>query len=131
MSTQNGQKGTDMNGVYRKHTDYFSKAFRDLDELAEKMLETVKDVNFDTMVGTGLSGTLVVPHLARTFGTYWAIIRKDEQNHDYGKVVGEIGQRWLFVDDFVSMGHTLRRVRNAIDELKVDEYDEHGRYSQT
>ena len=121
-----------MDKVYRKHTNYFKKAFDDLAVIADKMLETCAGhVEFDTLVGTGLSGTLVVPYLGRAFGAHWAIVRKDQNHHDYGPVVGEIGQRWLFVDDFVSMGTTLRRVQSAIDRLERREWDTYAQCYQT
>lgn len=103
-----------MNEVYRNHSGYFEKAFGDIDEIAGKMREELKEVKFDTMVGTGLSGTLVVPTLARAFGTYWAIVRKENSPHANGLIEGEIGQKWLFVDDFICSGATLERVRDVI-----------------
>lgn len=104
--------------VYASHASYMDSAFGDLSVIADRMLESVTDpiygVEFDTMVGTGLSGTLVVPYLARTFGTYWAIVRKPDNTHSSNQVEGKIGQRWLFVDDLVCSGNTLRRVQAVI-----------------
>lgn len=105
-----------MDNVYRNHSGYFNKAFGDIDDIAVRMREELKEVEFDTMVGTGLSGTLVVPTLARAFGTLWAIVRKEHSPHSYGLIEGEIGQKWLMVDDFVDTGETVRRVQRAINE---------------
>lgn len=114
---------------YKSHSGYFSRAFGNLDDIASKMLEKVESVEFDTMVGTGLSGTLVVPTLARAFGTYWAIVRKEHSPHTSNLIEGEIGQKWLFVDDLICSGETRRRVKDVISGLKVrnpeDYYDVH------
>lgn len=94
---------------------YFSEAFDDDSDTLVKTARTLlKDVDFDTMVGTGLSGSLVIPVLARAFDVNFAIVRKEPSPHDSSLVVGRIGQRWLFVDDFVSGGETRRRVKEAV-----------------
>jgi hypoxanthine phosphoribosyltransferase len=73
--------------------------------------------DFDTMVGTGLSGALVIPTLAEAFGKEWAIVRKtDERAHSSSRIEGSIGERWIFVDDLVSSGSTFRRVQKAVVE---------------
>lgn len=75
-------------------------------------------VDYDTMIGTGLSGSLVVPVLAKFLSKQWAIIRKDgEGQHMPEAFVGDIGERWLFVDDFVSTGATLRRVHRTVGKI--------------
>jgi hypoxanthine phosphoribosyltransferase len=85
----------------------------------------VSEGDFDTMVGTGLSGALVVPTLARATKKLFAIVRKDDDllSHHETKVEGTIGERWIFVDDFVSSGATLRRVVQAI-RRQVDGYNQ-------
>lgn len=80
------------------------------------MLEGVK---YDTLVGTGLSGTLVVPRLAEYLGKDWAIVRKrDENSHRERLVEGtQFGKRWIFVDDFMQYGGTTRRVLKEVSIL--------------
>lgn len=80
---------------------------------------TLDDVEFDTIVGTGLSGTLVIPRLAKILKVDWAIVRKtEERSHRERCIEGtELGKRWLFVDDWVSTGATLRRVHQAVSDL--------------
>ncbi len=116
-----------MDKVYRNRSGYFDRAFGDVDVIADEMRVALEEVEYDTMVGTGLSGTLVVPTLARALGKYWAIVRKEVSVHASGLIEGEIGQSWLFVDDFISSGETFRRVRNVIYDLKV--YDGYDRVS--
>lgn len=113
-----------MRDVYRSHTGYFGRAFGDIEDIAYNMIKTLDTVKFDTMVGTGLSGTLVVPTLARAFGVHWAIIRKEVSIHTNTKIEGDIGQNWLFVDDFISSGETLRRVQNIVNGITWSEYDQ-------
>lgn len=70
---------------------------------------------FDTMVGTGLSGALVIPALAATLGRTWAIVRKQTDSHHSPYLIeGEIGKSWIFVDDLVSSGKTYFNVRKAV-----------------
>lgn len=77
-----------------------------------------EDVEFDTLVGTGLSGALVVPRLADALDVRWMLVRKDNDgSHSTQPVEGFIGRRWLFVDDFMSTGATFRRVENVIDRI--------------
>lgn len=72
----------------------------------------LEGVEFDMLIGTGFSGGLTVPVLARHRKVDWALVRKDGENsHRERKVEGtRMGQRVLFVDDFVSSGSTLERV---------------------
>ncbi len=108
-----------MDKLYRNHSNYFSRAFGNIEDIAHKMGIALEGVEYDTMVGTGLSGTLVVPTLARTFGKHWAIVRKEKSPHASGLIEGDIGQSWLFVDDFISSGATYQRVQDAINGLKM------------
>ncbi|GLE59572.1 hypothetical protein NJBCHELONAE_48850 [Mycobacteroides chelonae] len=75
-------------------------------------------VECDTLVGTGLSGALVVPQMARELGKEWLIVRKPKEGtHSSRPVEGQLGQRWLFVDDGIQSGKTFRRVLDTIADL--------------
>src|SRR5438270_666376 len=92
-------------------TAYLRRVFNDREELIWNAREILKEVDFDTMIGTGLSGSLVIPVLAEGLGKYWAIARKDNDgSHSYHKVEGLIGDRWIFVDDLIATGKTRKRV---------------------
>lgn len=94
---------------------YFDAATNDLPNLIRRAKRHLAEVEFDTLVGRGLSGALVVPHLARSMGRYWLMVRKHgESAHDSAPAVGTLGARWLFVDDFVSTGTTMREAKEAV-----------------
>ena len=105
---------------YSKHADYLGRAFgASLDAMTERLRDILTDASgpghVDTFVGTGLSGALVVPTLARALGRHWAIVRKQDGSHSSRRIEGEIGERWLFIDDFIEGGATLHRVREAVE----------------
>lgn len=75
-------------------------------------------VDYDTIVGTGLSGTVIVPQLARILDKYALIVRKpNDGSHSRLPAEGKLGERWLFVDDFIYTGTTRTRVIDAVTEL--------------
>jgi hypothetical protein len=73
------------------------------------------------MVGTGLSGSLVVPILANAFGKDFMITRKPGDSHHHGSAVAEgdfnDSGRWLFVDDGIGTGTTYRRTRQLVNKM--------------
>jgi orotate phosphoribosyltransferase len=76
-----------------------------------------KDVEFNTLVGTGLSGGLIVPVLARMLNVDFAIVRKEGvSNHGHYDVEGVIGDKWLFVDDLICTGASLRKVHRKMED---------------
>lgn len=95
---------------------YTNYAIEFLNSRMTKPRVTLADVEFDTIVGTGLSGTLVVPRLAKVLKVGWGIVRKEEErSHRERLVEGTLlGKRWLFVDDWVATGSTLRRVLHTM-----------------
>lgn len=90
-------------------------------EIAMSAQRTLADVDFDTMVGVGMSGALVIPDLAKAMGKFSLILRKPESEpNPWNKQrfgVGRLGRNWLFVDDFTSSGGTHRFAMNRIGEL--------------
>jgi orotate phosphoribosyltransferase len=79
-------------------------------------------VRFDTMVGTGLSGSLMIPVLARALNKNWAIVRKPgDSTHSPHMIEGTIGARWVFVDDFIDSGATRYRVIRTVTEVVAEQ----------
>lgn len=100
----------------RFRTYYMDSALFNLPEVIETARERLANVDFDTLVGTGFSGGVVIPALALAMDKKFVLIRKetDDSHHGGGQLLGELGRRWIFVDDFVSSGITRRRVVNKI-----------------
>lgn len=97
--------------------DYFTVAVDNPTQVIRVARERLREsgVKYDTIVGTGLSGAVIVPLMARMLRKKWALIRKPkESRHSADLVVGRIGKRWLFVDDFIATGSTLDRVQEVI-----------------
>lgn len=97
---------------------YFTKALKHTNgELIETMRNRMSGVKYDTIVGTGLSGTIFTARVAPGLKKDFAIIRKDNDgSHSGNRVEGVVGERWVFADDFVSTGATLRRVLKRMKE---------------
>jgi hypothetical protein len=97
-------------------TGYFDDALDDLAGVIKRAKRDLRDVDFDTLVGTGFSGGVVIPALALAMGRKFVLIRKedDDSHHGGGRLVGNLGARWIFVDDFISGGTTKRRVISKI-----------------
>lgn len=110
-----GESMTSSSDAPAFHTGYFDQALDDLAGVIERARVRLADVDFDTLVGTGLSGAVVVPALALALNKQFVIVRKPHDgSHHEGHLVGHLGQRWIFVDDFVSSGRTRDRVVKEI-----------------
>ena len=72
---------------------------------------------FDVIVCTGYSGMVIAPIVAYAINKPLLIVRKDgESAHSCLKVMGQLGDRYVIVDDFVCTGATVKRI---IKEVKV------------
>lgn len=109
-------------GFRRQVSTYLTDAFTEIDGIIDAVSEILTDIapNVDTLVGTGVSGALVVPYIGRVLDVHWALVRKPtEGSHSPHLVEGTIGECWVLVDDLIDTGATLRRVEEAI---KLDLY---------
>lgn len=108
---------------FQLRTYYMDDALFNLGDVIERAKKDLADVDFDTIVGTGFSGGIVIPALALAMGKKFVLIRKetDDSHHGRGRLVGDLGSRWIFVDDFVSSGRTRDRVIKKIEE-QVEAY---------
>lgn len=96
-------------------TGYMDNALFNLSDVIETAQDRLAGVDFDTMVGTGFSGGVVIPALALAMDKKFLLVRKEgDDSHHSGKLIGQLGERWLFVDDFVSSGRTRSRVMAQI-----------------
>lgn len=102
--------------VARFTTGYMDEALEDLSGVVARAIEDLSGVDFDTIVGTGFSGGVVIPALAMAMGKRFVLIRKetDDSHHGGGRLIGSVGERWIFLDDFMSSGRTRRRVHEKL-----------------
>jgi hypothetical protein len=106
-------------GFVTRGSGYSDEAFApDLRSMVRKAKLHIPE-EVDTLVGTGLSGSLVVPHLARRMDLHWGIVRKPSDlqvggSHAYDIYEGTMGERWALVDDFVCTGATVQRVWQSV-----------------
>jgi orotate phosphoribosyltransferase len=98
----------------RLHASYLDTAINDPAKIIRNASEKLWDVEYDTLIGTGLSGALILPQLASALGRKFAVVRKADQSHSDVRVEGNIGDRWVFLDDLICSGDTLRRVHSEI-----------------
>lgn len=88
------------------------------ESILSKWQEAVGSVQVDTVVGTGVSGTIACVNLARDLGINYLIVRKDaESAHSRYAAEGRLGKNWVFVDDCVSTGATFSRVWDTVSRL--------------
>jgi hypothetical protein len=105
--------------VMQMRTDYCDSVWSDPASLVKNAKVTLKGVEFDTFVATGQSGSLALSLFARAFRKNIFVVRKDadhESSHAALKWIGQMGQRWVFLDDFISSGSTKRSVIAGVQE---------------
>ncbi len=103
-------------------TYYMDNALFGLPKVIDRAVKDLDCVDFDTLVGTGFSGGIVIPALALAMGKQFVLIRKetDDSHHGRGRLLGQLGEKWVFVDDFVASGKTRKRVIEKVSEAAVD-----------
>jgi len=86
-----------------------------------KAINALSSIDFDTVVGTGLSGLLPLQRLAEIFGAQFLAVRKPKDSiHSAGLAEGFLGERWLFIDDFISSGGTFNRVHAVVELIAAE-----------
>lgn len=100
--------------VFQGRDYYASKAWDRKVILAAK--RELKDVDFDTFVCMGLSGIVFASKLSHVMDKKLFIVRKQKSAHSTHHAEGELGLRWIFVDDFISTGDTKRKVIEGVDK---------------
>lgn len=106
---------------HRQGADYLSDLLYEPDRVIRDAERNLAGVRFDSIVGTGLSGALAAPLLARRFRVPFAVIRKpgDHGMHSDSDIEGTIGSIWLMADDRLATGATCARVRHLVDQLRL------------
>lgn len=100
---------------HRSFTSAYMDVMHDEDELLLRAKEYLEGVEFDTFVGTGISGTVAALRLSRLMDKRYLLVRKpNDGTHSSKSAEGTLGKRWVFVDDLVASGRTLVRVWNKM-----------------
>lgn len=111
----------------KRLTHWLSHAWDSEEDILFRYMEVAQEQkmpqDFDTLVGVGVSGAVIVPILARLLGVDFAIVRKDNDGtHGWNKIEGVVGSKWLFVDDLISSvastGPTRPQYSHLSDVLK-------------
>jgi hypothetical protein len=91
------------------NVSHSTKGMDSVRTLTSRLRAASHGIRYDTIVGIGISGAMVVPAIGRSMRKNWALIRKDgEYNHaGNASFEGVIGKRFIIVDDFVSSGATV------------------------
>jgi orotate phosphoribosyltransferase len=94
------------------HANYLSTAF-DQATLIRDFGQHKPNIEFQALVGMGISGAIAVPVLAHTFGFQFGIVRKQGVSNHSGNLVEtnfdkEAG--WIIVDDLICYGNTVRYI---------------------
>ena len=99
----------------RHGQQYSDWAYNDPAGIVTAAYRNLAGVEFDTFVCRGISGILVAPLLARAMSRNFLIVRKPEDDcHSSCVIEGAFGRKWIFLDDFISVGSTFRACREAI-----------------
>jgi adenine/guanine phosphoribosyltransferase-like PRPP-binding protein len=90
-------------------------------ESMEQLRTLKKELKFDSIVFTGMSGALMAPVLADRLNVGLTLFRKTEdRSHSNMRMEGVVPNRFLFVDDFICSGDTIRRTLTQLKEIYPD-----------
>lgn len=98
--------------VHSNYLDAYShpRALNYMTGVCKTLLGSIK---FDTILYTGISGSLIATPLGIRMHKYACAVRKDD-SHSLKPLEGILGQRVLIVDDFVSSGDSLRNMLKIV-----------------
>lgn len=113
------------------HAGYLYMPIYAPDMLVQRVGDACVQLGCNALVGTGLSGAMAVPMLAKALDTRFCIVRKesDRDTHSRSRFEGNMrdGDRWMFLDDLICSGKTFRYVY----EMMHNHCDTNGRYPFT
>jgi orotate phosphoribosyltransferase len=100
--------------------DYLAPLLDQVGGLERKAVEVsraLQGLEFETIVVTGVSGLLVGPLVSVWMDKRLVVVRRTiscRNTHSSYWVEGPNPGRWIFLDDLIATGKTLRRVRRRI-----------------
>lgn len=105
---------------------YNSYTGKDTDDIAAITFKAAAELRYDgyrydSIAVTGISGLIIGAPLSILVGKPLVVIRKGNDKEYAHSVrhpgIEDVGKRYLFVDDFISTGETMRRVENALSRV--------------
>ncbi len=103
--------------------DAFELTWGEHIELFEEQIEG-HGIEFDTVVGIGLSGMMLMPIIGSHYGCNMLALRKNgaTDNHVYDNDInrigeGSLGKKWILIDDFVAGGGTADKAIRLVNEF--------------
>lgn len=104
-----------------KHNYFSSMLIDQTDSVIIQARKHLEPVNFDTFVVIGLSGAMAGALLAHALDKNLYVLRKPtDSTHDGLNGFGTMGKRWVFLDDFISVGTTYMGAYDKVYELHED-----------
>jgi hypothetical protein len=104
-----------------RHAAYLRDVFEETTAVVERIAKRLEGKDYDTIVGTGISGALLLLMLRDRLKKHVAIVRKPHDgSHSYNWVEGTLGARYVIVDDQVASGATVNRIVNTIRRQLID-----------
>jgi hypothetical protein len=100
--------------VLQTGSAYLHDVLYDQDMIIRNAFTALDGVEFDSVVGTGVSGALILPRFAVEFAVPFMLVRTHPAEHSAYLAEGRLGRRWLFLDDKIVTGATLDRVKEAV-----------------
>ena len=86
-------------------------------QIVMNTIKDLRDYDYDSIVCCGTSGILVAPQVCEILNKEIVIVRKDhEKRYSPFVIEGILGNRFVFLDDLVCSGGTLRHVIKNIKE---------------
>lgn len=86
--------------------------------IVDNLVELIKSTNvqFDTIVFRGNSGTLIAPVIASRLGKEILMVRKpNDKSHSFSLLEGNCDiKKYIIIDDFMDTGETIREILSAV-----------------
>lgn len=85
---------------------------------AKKILKQLDSLDDTSLVGTGMSGAMMLAVIADNCSCSCTLVRKNKDSHSGMLIEGEMTfDKYIIVDDIIDSGATVMRIQNEIKEL--------------
>lgn len=94
---------------------YFARIFRDPHDTVDSAMRSLRPLSFDTIVVRGNSGLVLGSVVSYLMEKNLYIVRKSvEPSHTNARAEGNFGERWIFLDDFIASGSTVKKCHEVV-----------------